>query len=139
MLRNSHTSSGSAGLRAQHRALVWRSQSHPRPLFRAGYAISIGDFVAVSRIWWKLKKRILPVDTTNHQGVACQGDGRNAPGHGSGLGLVVAREIVADHEGEIEVASEPREGTEFRIRFPALAPDPQVRGTQGRRAARKRR
>ncbi|HTF34420.1 MAG TPA: HAMP domain-containing sensor histidine kinase, partial [Myxococcota bacterium] len=45
-------------------------------------------------------------------------------GHGSGLGLVVAREIVADHEGEIDVASEPGEGTEFRIRFPALAPSP---------------
>ena len=43
-------------------------------------------------------------------------------GHGSGLGLVVAREIVADHEGEIDVASEPGEGTEFRIRFPALGP-----------------
>jgi len=42
-------------------------------------------------------------------------------GHGSGLGLVVAREIVADHEGQIEVASELGKGTEFRIRFPALA------------------
>jgi len=41
-------------------------------------------------------------------------------GHGSGLGLVVAREIVADHEGEIDVASEPGEGTEFRITLPAL-------------------
>ena len=45
-------------------------------------------------------------------------------GHGSGLGLVVAREIVADHEGAIEVASEPGEGTEFCIRFPALAANP---------------
>ncbi|HME72947.1 MAG TPA: ATP-binding protein [Myxococcota bacterium] len=41
-------------------------------------------------------------------------------GHGSGLGLVVAREIVADHEGEIDVASEPGEGTEFQIWFPPL-------------------
>src|SRR5208337_1115209 len=41
-------------------------------------------------------------------------------GHGSGLGLVVAREIVADHGGEIDVASDPGEGTEFRIRFPPL-------------------
>ena len=39
-------------------------------------------------------------------------------GQGSGLGLVVARKIVADHEGEIDVVSEPGEGTEFRIRFP---------------------
>ena len=41
-------------------------------------------------------------------------------GHGSGLGLVVARKIVADHEGEIDVVSEPGEGTEFRIRFPGV-------------------
>jgi len=41
-------------------------------------------------------------------------------GHGSGLGLVVAREIVADHGGEIDVASDPGEGTEFRLRFPPL-------------------
>jgi two-component system sensor histidine kinase HydH len=41
-------------------------------------------------------------------------------GQGSGLGLVVAREIVAHHEGEIDVVSELGEGTEFRIRFPAL-------------------
>jgi signal transduction histidine kinase len=41
-------------------------------------------------------------------------------GHGSGLGLVVAREIVADHGGEIDVASDPGEGTEFRIRIPPL-------------------
>ncbi len=44
-----------------------------------------------------------------------------AAGHGSGLGLVVAREIVSDHQGEINVTSEPGEGAEFRIRFPALA------------------
>ena len=43
-------------------------------------------------------------------------------GHGSGLGLVVAREIVSDHEGEIDVSSEPGQGAEFRIRVPPLAP-----------------
>jgi len=43
-------------------------------------------------------------------------------GHGSGLGLVVAREIVTDHGGEIEVASESGKGTEFRISLPSLAP-----------------
>ena len=45
-------------------------------------------------------------------------------GHGSGLGLVVAHEIVDAHEGEIGVTSEPGEGTEFRIRFPGLVPRP---------------
>jgi len=43
-----------------------------------------------------------------------------AAGHGSGLGLVVAREIVSDHNGEIDVTSELGKGAEFRIRFPPL-------------------
>jgi signal transduction histidine kinase len=42
-------------------------------------------------------------------------------GHGNGLGLVVAQTIVDNHEGEIEVVSEPGEGAEFRIRFPAAS------------------
>ena len=40
------------------------------------------------------------------------------PGRGSGLGLVVAQGIVADHGGEIVVASEPDRGTAFTIRLP---------------------
>ncbi len=44
-----------------------------------------------------------------------------AAGEGSGLGLVVARGIVSDHDGEILVASEPGRGTEFTITLPALA------------------
>lgn len=39
-------------------------------------------------------------------------------GRGSGLGLMVASGIVADHGGEIRVASEPGHGTEFEIRLP---------------------
>jgi signal transduction histidine kinase len=39
-------------------------------------------------------------------------------GEGSGLGLVVARTIVLDHDGTIDVASEVGKGTEFRITLP---------------------
>lgn len=48
-------------------------------------------------------------------------------GRGSGLGLVVAKGIVVDHGGHIEVRSEVGTGTEFRIRLPldrhALVPE----------------
>ena len=41
-------------------------------------------------------------------------------GRGSGLGLVVAKGIVTDHDGSIDVSSAPGRGTEFRLVFPAL-------------------
>ena len=40
-------------------------------------------------------------------------------GTGNGLGLMVAKGIVTDHGGDIEVTSREGHGTEFRIRFPA--------------------
>ena len=39
-------------------------------------------------------------------------------GKGSGLGLAVAKGIVSDHDGRIDVASELDKGTEFRVSFP---------------------
>ena len=39
-------------------------------------------------------------------------------GHGTGLGLLVTRRIVADHGGAIDVESEPGKGASFRIRLP---------------------
>jgi signal transduction histidine kinase len=39
-------------------------------------------------------------------------------GQGSGLGLVVAKGIVNDHRGDLEVWSEHGKGTEFRIQLP---------------------
>ncbi|MER7274352.1 ATP-binding protein [Dactylosporangium sp. NPDC000244] len=40
---------------------------------------------------------------------------------GSGLGLTIARQIVLDHDGTIEVTSTPGEGSVFRVTFPLRA------------------
>ena len=41
------------------------------------------------------------------------------PDKGTGLGLMIAHEIVADHGGDIEVQSRAGEGSQFLIRLPA--------------------
>jgi signal transduction histidine kinase len=42
-------------------------------------------------------------------------------GRGTGLGLVVVSQAVADHGGGIEVESSPGGGSRFRLSFPAAA------------------
>ena len=42
-----------------------------------------------------------------------------APGHGTGLGLVIVSQVVKEHGGDVEVQSSPGEGTRFRLTFPA--------------------
>jgi len=39
---------------------------------------------------------------------------------GSGLGLAIARQIVADHDGDLSVTSRPGEGSTFAIAVPAV-------------------
>jgi two-component system, NtrC family, sensor kinase len=45
-----------------------------------------------------------------------------ARGRGTGLGLVVVRQVMREHGGEIEVESERGHGACFRLRFPAAQP-----------------
>jgi NtrC-family two-component system sensor histidine kinase KinB len=40
---------------------------------------------------------------------------------GAGLGLAMCREIIEQHEGRIDVASEPGQGTRFTVRLPVQA------------------
>ncbi|MFQ5515544.1 MAG: protoglobin domain-containing protein [Myxococcota bacterium] len=47
-------------------------------------------------------------------------------GAGNGLGLVVVKGIVADHDGAIDVKSKPGSGTEFRINLPRGEPQSEL-------------
>ena len=42
-------------------------------------------------------------------------------GKGTGLGLSISYGIIRNHEGDIQVVSEPGKGTRFKIAFPIQA------------------
>ncbi|UCD82819.1 MAG: response regulator [Desulfobacterales bacterium] len=45
-------------------------------------------------------------------------------GHrGTGLGLMVTRKLIEEHQGKIEVTSQPGQGTTFKVRLPFRAAD----------------
>jgi signal transduction histidine kinase len=52
------------------------------------------------------------------QRASSDGDGNSRSDNGLGLGLYIAREIVAAHGGRIEVASSDADGTTFSIHLP---------------------
>ncbi|HEV7375584.1 MAG TPA: ATP-binding protein [Pyrinomonadaceae bacterium] len=57
-------------------------------------------------------------------------------GHGTGLGLVVVRQVIREHHGEIEVESEPEGGALFRITLPGESrsqePENRIQGSEAR-------
>jgi two-component system NtrC family sensor kinase len=52
-------------------------------------------------------------------------------GRGTGLGLVVVRQVVGEHGGSIEVESEAGRGARFRLTFPSAAHGEQDRTASG--------
>ncbi|PYT02825.1 MAG: hypothetical protein DMF60_20200 [Acidobacteria bacterium] len=50
-------------------------------------------------------------------------------GRGTGLGLTIVKQIISEHNGEVEVESDPGRQTTFRIRLPLHAAD--IRLTKG--------
>ena len=57
-----------------------------------------------------------------------RGNTRYQRTRGLGLGLFITQQIVAAHEGIIDVVSEEGAGTTFRIRLPRAATRPPVAG-----------
>jgi signal transduction histidine kinase len=53
---------------------------------------------------------------------------KGAGSTGSGLGLTIARSLVAAHGGTLTVESHPRAGTTFRVTLPLAPPKGQTRG-----------
>jgi signal transduction histidine kinase len=51
---------------------------------------------------------------------------------GTGLGLTIVKQIISEHNGEVEVESEPGKQTTFRIRLPRHAARTEVAGNGAR-------
>jgi two-component system, sporulation sensor kinase E len=51
---------------------------------------------------------------------------RTTKSAGTGLGLLIVRRIIREHGGEIEIQSNPNEGTSILIHLPHTAPSPRL-------------
>ncbi|SNY47430.1 sensor histidine kinase [Paractinoplanes atraurantiacus] len=70
-----------------------------------GVGIAAGDLPHVFERFWRADKA------------------RQRATGGTGLGLTIAQRIVTDHQGSIEVTSQPHLGTTFTVRLPTSVPD----------------
>ncbi|XVU28628.1 sensor histidine kinase [Actinoplanes sp. CA-054009] len=71
-----------------------------------GVGITAGDLPHVFERFWRADKA------------------RQRATGGTGLGLTIAHRIVTDHQGRIEVTSQPHLGTTFTVRLPEATPAP---------------
>jgi signal transduction histidine kinase len=51
---------------------------------------------------------------------------RTTKSSGTGLGLLIVRRIIREHGGEIEIQSQPEQGTNILIHLPHTAPSPRL-------------
>lgn len=56
-------------------------------------------------------------------------------GRGTGLGLVIVRQVMREHGGDVEVETEPGRGSRFRLLFPAAPRDAEADGAAETTAA----
>jgi two-component system phosphate regulon sensor histidine kinase PhoR len=85
--------------------IAWRASPE------GGGEIAVSDTgPGIARVHWpRLTERFYRVDGS-----------RSRESGGTGLGLAIVKHVMQRHGGELEIASEPGEGSTFRLVFPAL-------------------
>jgi signal transduction histidine kinase len=93
-------------------ALEENRAEHPR------IEISVGDNLAGSEVWLKVRDNGPGMDDETQQKVFRPFYTSKA--NGTGLGLAISRKLVDAHGGTIEIDSSPGKGCEFVLTFPKL-------------------